>query len=105
MKRLAAGNMGYGRTFYPDEPEDLAYLKQLAKETRGDENRWLELNLKIHGRPTLRDGEPCSHPGCLKHLTHPCEGCGRVGGRSRCEHDRLNEDGICRACGEDRRGI
>ena len=30
----------------------------------------------------LRDGEPCSHPGCLKHLTHPCEGCGRVGGRS-----------------------
>ena len=30
----------------------------------------------------LRDGEPCTHPGCLKHLTHPCEGCGRVGGRS-----------------------
>jgi len=53
----------------------------------------------------LRDGEPCTHPGCLRHLTHPCEGCGRVGGRSRCEHDRLNEDGICRACGEDRRGI
>ena len=82
-RRLAAGNMGYGRTFYPNEPEDLAYLKQLAKETRGDENRWLELNLKIHGRPTLRDGEPCSHSGCLRHLMHPCEGCGRVGGRSR----------------------
>lgn len=31
---------------------------------------------------TLRDGEPCTHPGCLKHLTHPCEGCGRVGGVS-----------------------
>lgn len=29
-----------------------------------------------------RDGEPCSHPGCLNHVTHPCEGCGRVGGRS-----------------------
>ena len=29
----------------------------------------------------LRDGEPCSHPGCLSHLTHPCEGCGRVDGR------------------------
>jgi hypothetical protein len=81
-KRLAAGSMGYGRTFYPDDPEDLAYLKQLAKDTRGDENRWPELNLRIHGRPALRDGEPCSHPGCLKHLTHPCEGCGRVGGRS-----------------------
>lgn len=27
-----------------------------------------------------RDGEPCSHPGCLSHITHPCEGCGRVAG-------------------------
>lgn len=26
------------------------------------------------------DGEPCGHPGCLNHITHPCEGCGRVGG-------------------------
>jgi hypothetical protein len=32
-------------------------------------------------RHVLRDGEPCTHPGCLRHLTHPCEGCGRVGGR------------------------
>ncbi len=29
----------------------------------------------------LRDGEPCGHPGCLKHISHPCEGCGRIGGR------------------------
>ena len=47
--------MGYGRTFYPDEPEDLAYMKKLAKDTRGDENRWPELNLKIHKRPTYLD--------------------------------------------------
>ena len=26
------------------------------------------------------DGEPCSHAGCLSHVTHPCEGCGRIGG-------------------------
>jgi hypothetical protein len=25
-------------------------------------------------------GEPCDHPGCLSHVSHPCEGCGRVGG-------------------------
>ncbi len=25
-------------------------------------------------------GEPCSHPGCLSHRSHPCEGCGRVAG-------------------------
>jgi len=29
----------------------------------------------------LRDGEPCGHKGCLSHVTHPCEGCGRIGGR------------------------
>jgi len=29
----------------------------------------------------LRDGEPCSHKGCLNHISHPCEGCGRIGGR------------------------
>ena len=24
------------------------------------------------------DGEPCHHPGCKSHVSHPCEGCGRV---------------------------
>lgn len=24
--------------------------------------------------PQLPDGVPCSHPGCLRHVTHPCEG-------------------------------
>lgn len=28
------------------------------------------------------DGEPCEHPGCLAHISHPCDGCGRVAGRS-----------------------
>jgi hypothetical protein len=28
-----------------------------------------------------KDGEPCPHPGCLSHVTHPCDGCGRVGGK------------------------
>jgi len=23
---------------------------------------------------------PCSHPGCMSHVTHPCEGCGRTWG-------------------------
>jgi hypothetical protein len=31
----------------------------------------------------LRDGEPCSHAGCLSHVSHPCEGCGRTAGQSR----------------------
>lgn len=29
-----------------------------------------------------RIGEPCNHPGCLSHVTHPCEGCGRIAGRN-----------------------
>ena len=24
-----------------------------------------------------KPGEPCEHPGCASHLSHPCEGCGR----------------------------
>ena len=23
---------------------------------------------------------PCDHPGCFSHVTHPCEGCGRIWG-------------------------
>lgn len=48
-----------------------------------------------HGRP-LRDGEPCGHPGCLSHVSHPCEGCGRVGGHTggtkRCIHCGAEQD-------------
>ena len=29
----------------------------------------------------FKDGEPCGHPGCLSHVSHPCEGCGRIAGR------------------------
>jgi hypothetical protein len=29
----------------------------------------------------LADGVPCDHAGCLSHVSHPCEGCGRIGGR------------------------
>ena len=29
----------------------------------------------------LRRTEPCSHPGCFSHVSHPCEGCGYQAGR------------------------
>jgi hypothetical protein len=25
--------------------------------------------------------KPCEHTGCYNHITHPCEGCGRVRGQ------------------------
>lgn len=38
----------------------------------------------------LKDGEPCGHRGCLSHVTHPCEGCGRIAGHraepTSCQH-------------------
>ena len=30
----------------------------------------------------MRDGEPCSHVGCLSHISHPCESCGRIAGKN-----------------------
>lgn len=27
----------------------------------------------------LKPNQPCGHPGCCAHRTHPCEGCGRIG--------------------------
>jgi protein gp37 len=35
------------------------------------------------------DGNPCSHTGCFHHITHPCEGCGRIAGWSQREIDWL----------------
>jgi hypothetical protein len=32
------------------------------------------------------DGKPCGHTGCLQHVTHPCENCGRIAGHEVPEH-------------------
>jgi hypothetical protein len=29
----------------------------------------------------FNDGEPCNHIGCRSHISHPCEGCGRIAAR------------------------
>jgi hypothetical protein len=29
----------------------------------------------------IKESEPCDHAGCLSHLSHPCEGCGRISGK------------------------
>jgi len=31
-------------------------------------------------RPEHTQWEPCTHPGCKNHVSHPCEGCGRFWG-------------------------
>lgn len=37
----------------------------------------------------LRPDEPCAHAGCLSHVTHPCEGCGRIAGQYPMSPDTL----------------
>ena len=36
------------------------------------------------------DGQPCDHKGCLHHISHPCEGCGRIGGKGVVYYDELD---------------
>lgn len=43
----------------------------------------------------LPDGVPCTHPGCLSHVSHPCEGCGRVGGRTALSDMYVGSCGKC----------
>lgn len=39
-----------------------------------------EILAEVQRIKNLQPYEPCS-PGCLSHITHPCERCGRIGGR------------------------
>lgn len=45
-------------------------------------------HVRIEPRP-LRPDQPCHHPGCLSHVSHPCEGCGRIAGRSPDEKNTI----------------
>lgn len=39
----------------------------------------------------LKDGVPCRHPGCLNHVSHPREGCGRIAGKSPAKNTRATD--------------
>lgn len=57
---------------------------QLENEAAGGQSRAGEAGANLTdvlGGKRYKDGEPCSHRGCLHHVTHPCEGCGRIAGR------------------------
>ena len=61
--------------------------------------RLTEIGGGIMVRQKFMDGEPCGHPGCLHHATHPCEGCGRTAGRL------ATPEGILRKESEDATGL
>lgn len=57
---------------------------QTENEAAGGQSRAEGANLTdvLADRTQLPDGVPCSHRGCLHHVSHPCEGCGRIAGMS-----------------------
>ena len=69
----------------PELEEDACSSKERTSAGRrsggGVMNR--EFNPFIKKRK-LRNGEPCKHPGCLSHITHPCEKCGTQWSDAKC---------------------
>jgi hypothetical protein len=59
-------------------PDTLAQLKAMPADEQDKRLRQLVSQILWTGPA---EGIPCSHSGCLFHITHPCEGCGRVAGR------------------------
>jgi hypothetical protein len=69
--------------------EDIEKVKEVIdclqmKQGKNLARSWPDLTKSDLEQPIehLKDGEPCRHPGCLSHRTHPCEGCGRIVGRA-----------------------
>jgi len=60
-------------------------FSRLGKTKRGDNTDLTELlkraTYSARGTPYPAPGQPCAHTGCLRHISHPCEGCGRIGGQ------------------------
>ena len=73
--------------------DEVAYMDR-ADETapdKDDASKWETIISKFPrwgnvGHPM---NQACCHPGCLHHVTHPCEGCGRVMGQPT--RPRVNE--------------
>lgn len=42
-------------------------------------------------RKQISNGKSCGHPGCLNHVTHPCEFCGRIAGQRQDDPATIKE--------------
>ena len=70
----------HGIRITPEQEVELLRIANAytAAGMRGD--FFTTVSRAMRGR-NLRPDEPCGHDGCLSHVTHPCEGCGRIAGR------------------------
>ena len=44
---------------------------------------YLREKIKYLEKKTHKERKPCEHPGCLHHVSHHCEGCGCIAGRTK----------------------
>ena len=71
-------------------------LMDVRDDTEWDVKEFRQFESRFSGLKEVyepyKDGEPCSHPGCSQHLSHPCEGCGRYlsRGESFCDASIMN---------------
>lgn len=73
----------YAFVIMPERSADLRGMildvsKEVLDEVEKQKNE--KQTVKASAR-SAESGEPCDHAGCLSHINHPCEGCGRIGGR------------------------
>ena len=65
------------------ELEELEYKRDRAyREYMWYEGQIHRMKQKPITPEEYLDGEPCSHPGCSRHVSHPCEVCGRIACRN-----------------------
>lgn len=57
------------------------YLLERSKMSETEFKRLYENPWGSFMKVKYQDGQPCRHPGCMAHISHPCERCGRVGAR------------------------
>ena len=70
---------------FPDGFHEFASLPEMSEDDCcihcGRPRHEIESSQQSNPEDQLRAGIPCEHPGCLSHVLHPCEGCGRIAGR------------------------
>ena len=74
---------------FTGEPDDKYVWEMMTSPIRGwNESTWSKIPysekdiLDYISKFGILDGQPCNHVGCMSHVSHPCENCGRIAGQS-----------------------
>lgn len=67
--------MEYGTSPIPKYIKNYAMCLTTLNENKLFRKHIAAIGVKLHN---FKPGQPCGHPGCCSHVTHPCEICGRI---------------------------